>query len=360
MKNILLILLTLLLLLSNAFAAEVRNEVVKQAGNRMMFEFDVIGDADEEAEVEVTLTINGQTYTEDKLHLEGDIENVKVGKGRKIYWNVLQDFPRGLNTTFDWELEAGGKEFKDTFTGMEFVFVKGGCYQMGCGDWTSDCFNDKKPVHEVCVNDFYIGKYEVTVGEFRKFVNDTGYQTEAEKGDGCYGMADDWLWEKKKKYNWRNVGFSQTERDPVVCVSWNDTNEYIGWLNKTSSKKYRLPTDAEWEYSARSGGKKEKWAGTSNESDIGEYAWYSSNSGSKTHPVGQKSTNGLGIYDMSGNVWEWVQNLYYLENSPNIGIQMLRGGSWREFPKYMHASDRWIWYDPYLGGNIGFRLLRTQ
>ena len=114
---------------------------------------------------------------------------------------------------------------------------------------------------------------------------------------------------------------------------------------------YRLPTEAEWEYAARSGGKSEKYAGTSNESELGDYAWYDKNSGSKTHPVGTKQPNGLGIYDMSGNVWEWVNDWYgydsdYYKNSPknnptgpSSGLnRVIRGGSWYNNASYSEAT----------------------
>jgi len=97
---------------------------------------------------------------------------------------------------------------------------------------------------------------------------------------------------------------------PVETVSWNDAQDFISRLNQRTGKRFRLPTEAEWEYAARSGGKREKWAGTSSESELGDYAWYSKNSGGSTHPVGQKKPNGLGLYDMSGDVWEWCQDWY--------------------------------------------------
>ncbi|MBI5408249.1 MAG: formylglycine-generating enzyme family protein [Nitrospirae bacterium] len=340
-----------LLLFYNADAAEVKNVVPRQEGNRVLFEFDVAGDADEEAEVDLTLTINGQTYTADKLHLEGDFGKVKTGKGRKIYWNVLQDFPRGLSTAYDWEIAAGGEEFKDPVTGMEFVFVKGGCYQMGCGDWTSDCDSDEKPVHEVCVDDFYMGKYEVTQRQWKEIMgNNPSYFKNC--GDDC----------------------------PVENVSWDDVQEYIKKMNQKITPHspplskggnkggYRLPTEAEWEYSARSGGKKEKYSGGD---DVGSVAWYDSNSGSTTHPAGQKKPNGLGLYDMSGNVWEWVDDWYgedYYMNSPKNNpkgpssgsYRVLRGGSWYDDPRGMRSANRYRANPGGRDGSVGFRLLRTK
>ena len=167
----------------------------------------------------------------------------------------------------------------DRVTGMELVLVKGGCFKMG--DTFGDGYDSEKPIHEVCVSDFYMGKYELTQGQWQKVmgINPSKFSS---CGEDC----------------------------PVEQVTWNDIQKFISTLNSQSGKKYRLPTEAEWEYAARSGGKKEKWAGTSNESSLGDYAWYSVNSDNKTHPVGQKKPNSLGIYDMTGNVWEWCSDWY--------------------------------------------------
>ena len=232
---------------------------------------------------------------------------------------------------------------KDPVTGMEFIFVKGVCYQMGDTFWDGNA--DGKPVHEVCVDDFYIGKYEVMQGEWEKVMgNNPSY--------------------------FKNCGYNC----PVEQVSWNDIQEFIKKLNKFPLNKgglrglYRLPTEAEWEYSARSGGEREKYAG-------GDYvdsvAWYGSNSGKKTHPVGTKSPNGLGIYDMSGNVWEWVSDWYgdkYYSESPrnnpkgpnSVQSRVLRGGSWLDGDRIMRAASRNRGNPDYRFYYRGFRLVRTK
>ncbi|MBI4709905.1 MAG: SUMF1/EgtB/PvdO family nonheme iron enzyme [Nitrospirae bacterium] len=236
--------------------------------------------------------------------------------------------------------------------GQDLVLVKGGCFQMG--DTFGEGDTDEKPVHEVCVDNFYMGKHEVTTGEFRKFVNETNYMTEAEKEGGCYM----WLskrWERRKEYNWRNVGFSQTEMDPVVCISWNDANEFIKWLNKKTDKNFRLPTEAEWEYSARSGGKQFK------------YSWGNGASSSGMADVSVK----IGLYDMTGNVWEWVGDWYsenYYKNSQKNNpagpaykktrnkFRVLRGGSWTCEPWVVRASDRFMLAPSMRTRLMGFRL----
>ena len=344
-------------------AAEVKNTVVRQVGNRGQFTYDLLGD-EPEAEVDVTLTIQGKEYKAADLHLEGDCGKVKTGRGRVIWWNILQDFPRGLGAGVKWRVEVGGKEFKDAATGMEFIRIKGGCFEMG--DTFGGGEADEKPVHSVCVDDFYLGKYEVTVGQFRKFVQDTDYKTEAEKGDGSFVWKGS-KWEKERGASWRSPGFSQDDNHPVVCISWNDAQAFKEWLSRSSGKSYRLPTEAEWEYAARSGGKREKYAGTSNDAELGEYAWYFANSGSTTHPAGQKRPSGLGLYDMTGNVWEWCRDWYgeeyYAESpkdnprGPSSGTyRVLRGGSWLFYPRLVRAANRDRIYPDSRFFNLGFRL----
>lgn len=255
-------------------------------------------------------------------------------------------------------------KYTDPTTGMEFVYVNGGCYQRG--DHFGDGHSDEKPAYEVCVNNFYMGKYEVTVGEWKKFVKDTGYSTDAEQGDGCYYYTGG-KWQADGRKDWRNPGYSQDNEYPVVCVSWNDANAFRKWLAMKTGKNYRLPTEAEWEYAARSGGAKEKYSGGN---DIDRVAWYSSNAGGRAHAVGVKTPNGLGIHDMSGNVWEWVQDWYgekyYSERSrnnpegPHGGTsRVLRGGSWYDVARDSRTSNRYGG-DPDGRGNVsGFRLART-
>ena len=224
----------------------------------------------------------------------------------------------------------------DHITGMAFVLVKGGCFQMG--DTFGDGAASEKPVHEVCVSDFYMGKYEVTQGQWKKLMGNNPSDLNDCADDDC----------------------------PVKQVSWDDAQAFISKLNTKSGKNYRLPMEAEWEYAARSGGKREKWAGTSNESSLGNYAWYDDNSEGRAHPVGKKRANGLGFYDMSGNVLEWCEDWYgksYYSESPRNNprgpsagqARVLRGGPW--------AVRWWVRTSvrdaklPYLAGHAtGFRV----
>jgi formylglycine-generating enzyme required for sulfatase activity len=226
---------------------------------------------------------------------------------------------------------------------IEMISVKGGCYQMG------DTFGDgvpmwEQPVHEVCIDDFSIGKYEVTQGQWKAVMGNNPSFFRA-CGDNC----------------------------PVERVSWNDAQEFIRKMNEMTGKRYRLPTEAEWEFAARSRGKHEKYAGTSDTRKLKDYAWFEDNSGNKTHPVGRKKPNGLGIYDMNGNVWEWVKDsgddykVPYYKESPRMNPQgpenashrIVRGGSWYNFSRGIRAAVRRDGLPDRRSGGIGFRLAGT-
>jgi formylglycine-generating enzyme required for sulfatase activity len=244
---------------------------------------------------------------------------------------------------------------------MVFVKVPSGCFPMG--NTFGDIYYMEIPVHEVCVNSFMIGRFDVTKGDFKKFVDATGYRTEAETGDGCY-VYDGKSWKNDRAADWRSPGFAQDDRHPVVCVSWNDANAFARWFSTINGKGYRLPTEAEWEYAARSAGKREKYAGGNVVDDV---AWYSGNSANSTHPVGKKSANGLGLYDMSGNVWQWTNDWYgenYYSVSPRINPpgpqsgskRIFRGGSWFYDARGARTTYRDFASPNYRSSYLGFRL----
>ncbi|MDM8562943.1 formylglycine-generating enzyme family protein, partial [Candidatus Marithioploca araucensis] len=259
-----------------------------------------------------------------------------------------------------------GDVFRDTLgdgsLGPEMVMIPAGNFQMGDIQGGGD--SDEQPVHWVSVNAFAMGRYEVTVGEFRQFVNVTGYVTDAEKGDGCY--VYDGSWGKKGDANWRNPYFSQGDNQPVACVSWNDATAYTAWLSEQTGKAYRLPTEAEWEYAARAGTETSRYWGN-NPDDACAYANVHDNTSktengfSWTHhnctdgyahtaPVGKFNANGFGLLDMLGNVWEWVADPWHsnYEGAPSDGgvwegdssLRVLRGGSWGIDPDVCRTANR--------------------
>jgi formylglycine-generating enzyme required for sulfatase activity len=242
------------------------------------------------------------------------------------------------------------------------VWVEGGWFDMGSNDGESY----EKPVHRVYVDGFYMDKYEVTVAKFKQFVDATGYKTDAEKGKGSYFWTGS-TWEQQSGVDWRDdvQGKIQTDMNhPVNHISWNDAHAYAQWAGK------RLPTEAEWEYAAR-GGNKSRGYIYSGGNSIDEVAWFGGNAGFRTHPIGEKKPNELGIYDMSGNVWEWCQDWwgenYYL-NSPEQNPQgpssgtyrVLRGGSWYYTPKDERSAHRYGTITTNCFLTHGFRCVRNK
>lgn len=229
--------------------------------------------------------------------------------------------------------------FTEPITGMEFVRVPGGCFEIGCGSWASDCFYDEKPAREVCLDEFWMGKYEVTQGQWKAIMGNN--PSHFQKGDSY----------------------------PVENVSWDDAQEYIEKLNNQDANyAFRLPTEAEWEYACRSGGKNQKFCGGENLEDL---AWFISNSNNTTHPVGFKKPNGLWLYDMSGNVREWSSDSYrtdayqsYVKNNPsnykNLASNVVRGGSFTDSNQRLRSLFRQSFLHNQNNYSIGFRLVRNK
>lgn len=259
----------------------------------------------------------------------------------------------------------------------ELVFVRGGTFTMG--DVMGDNEETDETTHSVTLSDFYIGKYEVTLAQFKLFVEATGYQTDAEKEGYSYKWTTEWV--KAEGKNWRHntAGDIQTDdRHPVINVSWNDAVAYCAWASQISGKEYRLPTEAQWEYAAREGGKKLRFGNGKNTLDPREanydgraaYKKDYSVAGdyrAKTLPVGSFSGNSLGLYDMTGNVWEWCSDWYaadYYAKSPTrdpenttlAQYRVLRGGSWFSNARDCRVAYRGINAPAYRGYFIGFRL----
>jgi formylglycine-generating enzyme required for sulfatase activity len=228
----------------------------------------------------------------------------------------------------------------DVFNGIDMVFVLGGTFTMGCtAEQLSDCNDNEKPEHYVTLNDFYIGKYEVTQAQWKAVMGSEN-----------------------------NPSYFRGDNLPVEQVSWNDVQDFIKILNERTGKNYRLPTEAEWEYAARGGNNKSvfKYSGSNN---VGEVAWHDGNSENTTHAVGTKKANELGIYDMSGNVYEWVSDRYdkYSDadqtnpTGPATGsYRVERGGSW-----LVHEWRARVSYRDYIAPDrkdqtLGFRLASSS
>ena len=271
------------------------------------------------------------------------------------------------------------KPFTETANGVkiEMVAIKGGTFMMGQpnpnlgGEEESD---SEQPVHKVTISNFYLGKTEVTVAQFKAFIDATGYKTEAEK-TGNSNSYKDGRWRFVNGLTWMSdvKGAKITEvtlNHPVIHVSWNDANAFCEWLSKNTQKKYRLPTEAEWEYAGRAiGAPAVKTDGQPfpQGSKIDNFAWYEENSNDATHPVGSKIPNSLGLYDMSGNVSEWCFdsfNAEYYATSPSVNPKgdtdgtdkAYRGGSWKDDANQCRVTCRNSYTPEYTSNNLGFRV----
>ena len=229
--------------------------------------------------------------------------------------------------------------YAETIKGLnlQMVYVEGGTFTMGATpEQGSDAESDEKPAHKVTLSSYYIGKFEVTQAQWRTIMG-------------------------------KNPSNFTGDNNPVEKVSWHEAQEFCQKLSSLTGKNYRLPTEAEWEYAAR-GGNKSKGYKYSGSNTIGDVAWYTSNSGSKTHPVGQKQPNELGIYDMSGNVYEWCSDWYsssYYSSSPQTNPtgptrgsrRVYRGGSWYNGAYYCRVSYRGNDYPGDRYNGMGFRIV---
>jgi formylglycine-generating enzyme required for sulfatase activity len=268
---------------------------------------------------------------------------------------------------FQERLRGGG-------TGPEMVVVPAGRFLMGSPEGELERRDDERQ-HEVQVAVFAIGKYAVTVGQFKRFVEAEGYQTEAEKEGGIYCWTGS-EWKQDPDKNWRNPGFPQTDNYPVVGVSWNDAVLYADWLSEQSGQQYRLPTEAEWEYACRAGTATPFYFGETINTDQANYdgncVYGKGRKGidrQKTVEVGHFPANAWGLHGMHGNVWEWTASEYDekyggaelqgVSDRNSGGPRVLRGGSWLNVPLWLRSAAR-SGYDPRNRFNIfGFRLART-
>ena len=250
-------------------------------------------------------------------------------------------------------------EYTNTL-GMKFKLIPAGKFTMGSpkeeidrcvklvGDeWERDRLPTEGPQHEVEITQpFYMGTTEVTVGQFRQFVDDESYR-----------VGDD---------RWRTPG-AQMDNHPVVFVSWQNAVDFCNWLSERDGKKYRLPTEAEWEYGCRAGKSETRYCYGDDDAQLENYGWYTKNSNGGTLAVGTKQPNVWGLYDMHGNAWEWCQDFYdpnYYKNGPVKdplggagGERVVRGGSWDNAPVDCRSAFRNHTFPEIHSHNNGLRVL---
>ena len=288
---------------------------------------------------------------------------------------------------------AAGSEFRDCDDCPEMVVIPAGRFRMGCVSGDGACLDNERPVRDVDVASFALGKYEVTRAQFAAFVSATGHVAR-----GCVVYAwlqrsfarDRWGTESRDGASWREPGFRQRANEPVVCVNWEDASAYVRWLSEETGEEYRLPSEAEWEYAARAGTTTRFYWGD----DAGEHCAHANGAdrtaeqaferqehrwsfsdcadgAARTALVGTFAPNALGLHDMAGNVLEWVEDCWHdnyagaprngraWTSGGNCGRRVLRGGSWFLTPAFLRSALRFTDDAGVRVVNGGFRASRT-
>ncbi len=269
-----------------------------------------------------------------------------------------------------------GSVFKECPDCPTLVKVPAGQFVMGSTPG-APVLPAQTPAHSVTIRSFAIGEDAVTQAQFSAFVTAANYQTDAERLGGCFGLEGQ-DWEFKARHTWRNPGFAQSDNHPVVCVTWNDANAYLQWLSATTGQKYRLPSEAEREYATRAGSSSAYWWGdsiTMEQANFRDETYGSPDSGKRpwrkaTVAVRQFAANPFGLYNVHGNVWEWVQDCQHnhYNGAPLDGSAWTsgcvskrrgaRGGDWTSPADGLRAEHR-AWFEPDLPSYAGgFRVAR--
>ena len=311
-------------------SGEVRDNQIAALGKKFGVKYVVVADVSEvfdEYFIAARL-INVETGLVEKAFDEtGQAESASqlVSLANKIASGLLSGISSGGRSN---NVSSGGNVERFTVNGVTFEMVRvdGGSYQMGSYSGSSD----EQPVHTVNVSTFYIGKTEVTQALWAAVMGN-------------------------------NPSYFRGENLPVENVSWFDCQEFVERLSRLTGRIFRLPTENEWEYAAR-GGNKSRGYIYSGSDDLYRVGWYTENSGSTTHPVGQKLNNELGIFDMSGNVWEWTSDLWSNNyNSPRNGgssgsNRVNRGGGWSYDASGCRVAGRNYYSPSFRSNNLGLRL----
>ncbi len=333
-------------------AQKATNVVARQVGKNI----EVTYDLDKASDVSLSVsTDGGRTYSQPLVHVSGNVgKGVTSGSNKKIIWDVLSEHESLIygsvvfmvNTLSDQTFTVKGVSFT-------MVYVQGGTFTMGATlEQDSDVLGDEKPTHSVTLSSFSIGETEVTQALWQAVMGKNVTQIANRNVMSINGVGSNY---------------------PMYYISWDDCQTFISklnnlLLNQLGGKHFRLPTEAEWEYAAKGGNKSRvyKYSGSNNFSDV---AWFVGNSNSSSHPVKQKRPNELGLYDMSGNVWEWCSDWYgsYSYSSqinptgPSSGsYRVLRGGSWFDVISNCHSSFRYYLNSDYKSDYLGLRLVLSE
>lgn len=332
-----------------AFAqdVEIKNVIAGQNLNDIVVTYDLLSE-NESLTYTVELymsTDGGKVFGDPLTKVQGDVGfNISPGEGKKIIWNVLEEVNPFVydDVVFKVKAKANAKGL------IDLVFVEGGSFIMG----NANGGEDEKPEHEVQLSNFYISRYEITVKQYKEFCSKSGKNMPDKNSEGkIITFLDD---------------------HPMTYVSWEDASEYCNWLSQMTGEKYRLPTEAEWEYVAK-GGSNSISITNPNNKEIDQYAWSRSNTGGYGHyAAGKLKPNVLGVYDIIGNVWEWCQDWYsgaYYTYSPGLNpygppkgnskkAKVARGGSWREPADKISETYRFYQTQTSRTDYVGFRVVK--
>ena len=315
-----------------SFGQTVSNVDAYQEGKNIIITYDIdkagsVGDV-------YCSTDGGRTWGEALRQVNGDVNKQVPAGAHRIVWDVLAEREKLAGANICFKVEANSGKFTVNGVSFEMVRVEGGTFHMGAtSEQKDEAWDREKPVHSVTLSSYYIGKTEVTQA----------------------------LWQAVMG---SNPSYFKGSALPVESVSWDDCQEFIQKLNRLTGRNFRLPTEAEWEFACR-GGNNSRGYKYSGSNYIDNVAWYRDNSGGKTHPVGTKAPNELGIYDMSGNVWERCSDWYadytsYSQTDPtgpqSGSYRVRRGGCWYYGAGLCRSSLR-IHSDPTDRNiNLGLRL----
>ncbi len=255
-----------------------------------------------------------------------------------------------------------GEIFTDCQNCPEMIAIPSGQFEMGQNK--ENAYNS--PKHKVNIGQFNMSTTEVTVAQFKAFVHDTGYKTTAEIQGGCHVFTNKWL--EPKDANWQNPYYQQTDSSPVVCISWNDASKYISWLREKTKRPYRFISEAEWEYATLAGSTGQYSWGNSADCNKASYGLKECNK-SQAVPVKSYHPNAFGLYDMHGNVSEWLADCWHssYKNAPKTGNAWIencdddykrisRGGSWILPAQDMIAINRTRGNKHMVINDLGFRV----
>jgi formylglycine-generating enzyme required for sulfatase activity len=274
-----------------------------------------------------------------------------------------------------------GDTFRDCDGCPEMVVIPPGTFTMGSPTSEVGRYDDEGPQHQVTISrPFAVGKFTVSVDEFSRFVKATGYST----GPTCYSRLSG-SWENKRGISWKNPDFKQGPKHPAMCLSWDDSKSYVRWLSETTSKAYRLPTEAEWEYAVRAnsttryffGRDEKKFCRYGNVADraakkrFPRWTVLACNDGSVfTAPAGTYQPNAFGLYDMVGNAWQWLEDCWNpsYAHAPSDGSadlsgecsrHIVRGGSWDSDESMVRSANRRRNFPTLRNFDDGFRVARS-